>query len=119
MENAKKKKLQAAGWNVGSADEFLGLTPEETAFVEVKLTLSAQLKAHRLSQGISQTQLARRLGSSQSRVAKMEAADPSVSLDLLVRALIASGASKREVGDAIGAGPSRRRRTGKTRGNAA
>ncbi len=119
MENAKKKKLEAAGWKVGSAEEFLRLTPEEAAFVEVKLALSEQLKAHRQAQGISQTQLARRLGSSQSRVAKMEAADPSVSVDLLVRGLIASGASKRDIGRAIGASPSRRRRPGKTRGNAA
>ena len=40
----------------------------------------------------------KRLGSSQSRVAKMEAADPSVSLDLLVRGLLATGASPRDIG---------------------
>lgn len=119
MENAKKKRLEVAGWKVGSADEFLGLTPEEAAFVEVKLALSSQLKAQRLKRGISQTQLARRLGSSQSRVAKMEAADPTVSVDLLLRGLIASGASKREIGNAIGKGAAARTRTGKTRGNAA
>ncbi len=118
MDNERKKKLENAGWRVGSADEFLGLTPEETAFVEVKLALSETLRALRTKQGLSQTQLARRLGSSQSRVAKMEAADASVSVDLLVRALIASGASRRDIGAAIGAAPGKRVGRG-TRGNAA
>ncbi len=119
METERKKKLEKAGWRIGSADEFLELTPEETAFVEVKLALSAHLKAHRTKQGLSQAQLARRLGSSQSRVAKMEAADSSVSVDRLVRGLIASGASKRDIGKALGGAPGKRVRTGRTRGNAA
>ena len=119
MDRARKKKLQAAGWRVGSAEEFLGLTPEEAAFVELKLALSEQLRVRRTTQGISQTTLARRLGSSQSRVAKMEAADPSVSVDLLIRGLIASGASKRDIARAIASAPAKRRRTGETRGNAA
>lgn len=119
MDSEKKKKLENAGWRVGSAEEFLDLTPEETAFVEVKLALSEKLKAQRTRQGLSQAQLARRLGSSQSRVAKMEAADASVSVDLLVRGLIASGASKRDIGRAIGGAPAKRVRPGRTRGNAA
>ena len=119
VENAKKKKLERAGWRVGSAEEFLGLTPDEAAFVEVKLALSERLRARRTELGMSQTELARRLGSSQSRIAKMEAADASVSVDLLIRGLIASGASKRDIGNAIGAARPRRRRTGETRGNAA
>ncbi len=119
MDNDRKKKLEKAGWRVGSTDEFLGLTPEESAFVEVKLALSEKLKAHRTKQGLSQAQLARRLGSSQSRVAKMEAADASVSVDLLLRGLIASGASKRDIARAIGGAPDKGVRTGRTRGNAA
>jgi ribosome-binding protein aMBF1 (putative translation factor) len=119
VDKAKQKKLEAAGWRVGTAQDFLGLSPEEAAFVEVKLALSDTLRARRTQQGLSQAELARRLGSSQSRVAKMEAADASVSVDLLLRGLIASGASKREIGNAIGRTPSRRPRTGKTRGNAA
>ncbi len=119
MDNERKKKLEKAGWRVGSAGEFLGLSPEESAFVEVKLALSEQLKAHRTKQGLSQAQLARRIGSSQSRVAKMEAADASVSVDLLVRGLIASGASRRDIGRAISTAPDKRLRAGRTRGNAA
>jgi Helix-turn-helix len=79
MKTNRRKKLEAAGWKVGTAREFLGLSDEEAAFVELKLTLSASLKKCRTSQGLSQHELAKRLRSSQSRVAKMEASDPAVS----------------------------------------
>jgi DNA-binding XRE family transcriptional regulator len=101
MKPAKRKHLEAAGWKVGSAKDFLDLTPEEAAFVELKLTLSASLKARRQKHGLSQSDLAKRLRSSQSRVAKMEASDPAVSLDLLVRALFAAGAKKKDIAKAI------------------
>ena len=101
LSASKRKRLEAAGWKVGSARQFLGLTDEEAAFVELKLTLSASLKKCRTSQGLSQSELARRLRSSQSRVAKMEASDPAVSLDLLVRALLAAGAKKKDIATAI------------------
>ncbi|HET9982018.1 MAG TPA: helix-turn-helix transcriptional regulator [Longimicrobiales bacterium] len=117
MEKAKREKLEAAGWRVGSAAEFLELSGEEASFVELKLALSAELRERRDRAGLSQTQLARRLGSSQSRVAKMEASDPSVSVDLLIRALLAAGASRREIGRALGQPARKRPRTGQTRGN--
>jgi DNA-binding XRE family transcriptional regulator len=101
MTANKRKKLEAAGWKVGSANEFLGLSDEEAAFVELKLTLSASLKKCRTSQGLSQSELAKRLRSSQSRVAKMEASDPAVSLDLLIRARLAAGAKKKDIAKAI------------------
>jgi hypothetical protein len=101
MKASKRKKLEAAGWKVGSAREFLGLSDEEAAFVELKLTLSASLKKCRTSQSFSQSELAKRLRSSESRVAKMEASDPAVSLDLLIRALFAAGAKKKDIAKAI------------------
>src|SRR5258707_8372272 len=101
MKANRRKKLEAAGWKVGSARDFLDLSDEEAAFVELKLTLSASLKACRTSQGLSQSELAKRLRSSQSRVAKMEASDPAVSLDLLVRALLAAGAKRKDIARAI------------------
>jgi DNA-binding transcriptional regulator YiaG len=101
MKTNRRKKLEAAGWKLGSAKDFLDLTPEETAFVELKLTLSASLKECRKSQGLSQGDLAKRLRSSQSRVAKMEASDPAVSVDLLIRALLAAGAKKKDIAKAI------------------
>jgi ribosome-binding protein aMBF1 (putative translation factor) len=101
MKAQKKKRLEAAGWRTGSVADFLELTPEETAFVELKLALADLLKNLRVKNGWTQTDIARRLKSSQSRVAKMESADPSVSIDLLVRSCLLLGASRRQVARAI------------------
>ncbi|HXD32127.1 MAG TPA: helix-turn-helix transcriptional regulator [Pyrinomonadaceae bacterium] len=98
---ASRKQLEAAGWKFGSVREFLGLSEEEAAFVELKLTLSKSLKDCRVNQGLSQGELAKRLHSSQSRVAKMEASDPAVSIDLLIRALLAAGAKRKDIAKAI------------------
>jgi DNA-binding XRE family transcriptional regulator len=103
MDRAKKDRLVRAGWRSGDAADLLGLTPEEVAFVELKLALADSLRELRTSRALTQTQLAARLGSSQSRVAKMEAGDASVSLDLLVRSLLALGTSPAELGRIIAA----------------
>jgi hypothetical protein len=97
MKKTKKARLEAQGWKIGSVSEFLNLSPEETAYVEMKLALSKTLQDRRRRKGLTQLQLARMLRSSQSRVAKMEAGDPSVSLDLLVRSLLVLGAPKKSV----------------------
>ena len=101
MSAAKRRRLQAAGWAVGSARDFLGLSEAEAALIEMRLALSASLRERRASAGLTQAALAKRLGSSQSRVAKMEAGDPTVSLDLLIRALLAAGATRRDVAQAL------------------
>jgi DNA-binding XRE family transcriptional regulator len=101
MDARKKKRLEAAGWRVGSTQEFLGLSPAEAAYIELKIALSDKLKERRQGQQVTQQKLAELLGSSQSRVAKMEAGDPTVSLDLLLRALFALGATRRDVAKAI------------------
>ena len=101
MNQAKRQRLEAAGWKVGSAEEFLALTPEERAYLELKLNLSEAVKKRRLRMRLSQMALAARLKSSQSRIAKMEKGDPSVSVDLLLRALFATGATKRDIAKAI------------------
>lgn len=105
MKNAKRSRLEAHGWRVGSATEFVELTPEEAAFVETRLALSRFLRSRRTAQHLSQAALAKRLKSSQSRVAKMEAADASVSVDLLLRALFALGAKRRDIAMAIKSRP--------------
>jgi DNA-binding transcriptional regulator YiaG len=97
MNAAKRKRLEAAGWSVGSTADFLELSPEEAAFVELKLRLSECLKRRRKNQKLSQVAFAQKIRSSQSRVAKMEAGDPTVSLDLLIRALLATGATHRDL----------------------
>jgi predicted XRE-type DNA-binding protein len=97
MKKAKQQKLEKAGWAVGSAADFLRLSDEEAAFVELKVALSTNLKKRRLARRMTQAQLAKLLGSSQPRVAKMEGGDRSVTLDLLVRGLLTLGVSRREL----------------------
>jgi predicted XRE-type DNA-binding protein len=101
MDKTKRKRLEKKGWRIGSAAEFLDLTPEENRYIELKLALGEHLKRRRRSRRLSQESLAKLLSSSQSRVAKMEAADPSVSLDLLVRSLLALGSSEKELAKVI------------------
>lgn len=101
MKESKRKRLEAAGWTVGSADEFLALSAVESVLVDLRLALSQALKERRTKLHISQTTLAGRIKSSQSRVAKMEAADPEVSFELLLRALIATGATRHDVASVL------------------
>jgi len=95
MKSTKKKRLETKGWKVGTVAEFLRLSPEESAYIEMKLALSKNLRERRKDKSLTQDQLARFLKSSQSRVAKMETGDPSVSLDLLVRSLLFLGESRK------------------------
>lgn len=98
MDEKKRKRLEEKGFRVGSAADFLGLTPEEEAYIEIRLEVSTLIKSQRTKRGWTQEQLARAMGSSQSRVAKMEAGDPSTSLDLMIKALLRLGISKKEIG---------------------
>ena len=101
MKAAKRRRLEQSGWRVGSAEDFLGLNNEEQTLVEIKLALADAVKTQREKHRLSQSALAARMRSSQSRVAKIEAGDPSVSLDLLVRAVLAAGATKKELAKAL------------------
>jgi predicted XRE-type DNA-binding protein len=101
MDKEKRARLEAKGWKVGSAEEFLGLTPEEAAYVELRLKLSDAVRELRKKKHLTQTQLAEILQSSQSRVAKVEAADETVSLDLLIRSLLALGATDQDLAEVI------------------
>ena len=104
MNKEKRRRLEKAGWKVGSAADFVNLSPAEATFVELKLALAQGLRVRREEEGLTQQQVARRMGSSQSRVAKMEAADSSVSIDLLIRALLTLGATRAEVARLVRAG---------------
>ena len=98
MNESKKARLEKKGWRVGSAQEFLNLSKQESQFIELKLRLSHALKDKRQESGLTQAEAARILLSSQSRLAKMEVGDPSVSMDLLIRALLTMGTTTRELG---------------------
>ena len=101
MRNDKKARLERAGWVVGDSAQFLKLSTQEQRFVELKLALAAGVRQFRERRGLTQAALAKRLGSSQSRVAKMEAADVSVSLDLMMRSLLTTGATANEIAKLI------------------
>jgi predicted transcriptional regulator len=97
VREEKRRRLEAKGWKVGTAQEFLRLTAEEAAYIELKVRLAVGLREWRRRRNLTQAELAKRLQSSQSRIAKMEAGDPSVSLDLLIKSLLTLGASRREL----------------------
>ena len=101
MKATKRKKLESKGWKVGSVEDFLELSSEEVAYIEMKHALSNSLKERRTKEKLSQVEVAKIFKTSQSRVAKMEAGDPSVSIDLLVKSLLALGASPKELAKAI------------------
>lgn len=101
MRASKRQSLMAGGWRVGNAAEFLGLSAEEEAMIDLRLKLADGLKDRRIRKRLTQVELAKAVNSSQSRVAKMEAGDPTVSIDLLVRSLIALGASNRDLAKII------------------
>lgn len=101
MKESTRKRLTRKGWKMGSVREFLGLSAEEEAYIELRLKLADGLKARRSAKNVTQTELAEVMKSSQSRVAKMESGDPTVSLDLLVKSLLALGTSNRELAQII------------------
>ena len=105
MKQSKRRRLEAKGWKFGSAKDLLNLTDEDVDYIELHFSLAALLTKRRKSLGYTQTDVADLISSSQSRVAKMEAGDPSVSVDLLIRALLALGVNRKQVGRAIGASP--------------
>ncbi len=101
MDKRKRELLEAQGWKVAGAREFLDLTDEELEYIEIKIALSRLVKEQRKRRRLTQQRAAKIIGSSQSRVAKMEAGDPSVSIDLYVKSIIALGGSREELGEAI------------------
>ena len=100
MNQAKRERLEAKGWKVGTVADFLELTPEESALIEIKLALSRKLRERRQNQ-MTQAELAQRIHSSQPRIAKAESGDGSVSIELLLRAMLATGATPQDIGNTI------------------
>jgi transcriptional regulator with XRE-family HTH domain len=97
MNKAKIAELKKHGWSIGSVTDFLELSPAEEAFIELKVSLAQDIQKQRQEIDMTQLQLAQCINSSQSRVAKIEKNDPSVSLDLMVKALLALRTSAAEI----------------------
>lgn len=100
MDQAKKERLESKGWKIGTVSDFLELTPQETILVEIKLALSQSLKERRRKL-MTQRELASKISSSQPRIAKAESGDASVSIELLIRAILATGATPQDIGRVI------------------
>ena len=103
MHATKRKRVEAAGWRVGSVQEFLGLTDREVILIDMRLALAAAVRSRRARRGLTQLELARSLKSSQSRIAKMEAGEAGVSFDLMILALLGLGATPRGIGRILSA----------------
>jgi DNA-binding XRE family transcriptional regulator len=101
MDSKKRTQLENSGWVSTTVEEFLGLSSEEIAYINLKLYLASIVKSQRKDRKFTQQTLATLMGSSQSRIAKMENGDPSVSLDLLFRALMYLGISKGQLAQII------------------
>ncbi len=101
MNSEKQEILEKKGWKIGSAKDFLALTGEEESYIDLKLKLSANLRKLRIDRKLTQIEFARMIKSSQSRVAKLETGDPSVSIDLIIRSLLALGTSNKEIAKTI------------------
>jgi len=106
MRDSKKRRLISKGWKIGNAREFLGLSAEEEAYIDLRLRLADGLRRRRVNRRLTQIALAKAIRSSQSRVAKMEAGDPTVSLDLIIRSLLVLGASRKDLARIILGPPS-------------
>ena len=98
MDKKRKQQLEEKGFRVGSAADFLELTPEEETYIDIRLDISNMVKSQRAKRGWTQEQLARAIGSSQSRIAKLEGGDPGISMDLMIKALLRLGTSKKQIG---------------------
>lgn len=91
MKKTKKAKLEANGWRVGSAKEFLGLSDEEMRVIDVKIKLVQLHRKQRMKKGLTQHALAEKIHTSQSRIAKLEQGKRNISTDLILKSLYAMG----------------------------
>jgi DNA-binding XRE family transcriptional regulator len=101
MNTHEKNRLKEKGWRVGSTQDFLELTDAELAYIDLRLALARALREQRRQSQSTQTQVARMIHSNQSRVAKMESGDASVSLDLLIRSLLTLGITRDDLAQTI------------------
>ena len=97
MNELLDDQLAAAGWRVGTVAEFLGMTPQEEGILEIRVGLMKALRDHRKRSELTQAQVAERIGSGQAKIARLENGDGKATIDLLIRAAMAAGASLQDI----------------------
>ena len=97
MDKERIKKLEKVGWKMGDFGDAFDLTPEDRTFVEMRLAAAREVDRLREEQGVSQRELARRLGTKQPTVSRMLRTPATSTLDSLVRALLALGATPKKI----------------------
>ena len=103
MDGEERAKMKAMGYVVvNDAADWLELTEVERQIVDLRVRLGREIRRRRTEAGLSQAQLAEKIGSSQSRVAKAEGRAPGVAIDLMMRAFFATGGTVDELAQAIG-----------------
>ena len=101
MDKKKAEWIEEQGFEITTVEQFLGLTPEESAFIEFKLRMANKAKELRKRQALTQVQVAELTGTNQARISRLENGDESVSLDTIFHALFALGVEKQEIADVI------------------
>ena len=103
MDAEERAQMEAMGYAVvDDAADWLELTDVERQIVDLRIKLGREIRRRRTGAGLSQAQLAEKIGSSQSRVAKAEGMAPGVAFDLMLRAFFATGGTVDELAQAIG-----------------
>ena len=91
MKEVKKRILEVNGYKVTDSDAWLGLSKEESQLVDIRVALAQELERVRKAKGITQAELARRVGTKQSGVARMLNNPDTSTMDNLVKGLMALG----------------------------
>ncbi len=115
MNSKKRKALKAAGWKIGDAADFLGMSDQERQLLDARVEVALAVRRQRESHKLSQQQLASRIKTSQPRIVKIERAAADVSLDQLLRTFAAAGG---RIAVKRAASPTGRRLKSKTKSNA-
>ncbi len=88
------KRRKGTTWVETDVQELLDLSAQDLVIVEFRAALALALQQARKRQKLTQETAAKTIGTSQAQVARMEAGQSSITIDRLIKALIALGVSR-------------------------
>ena len=97
MDTKKRKQLEAAGYQITDSADWLGLTPQEQAIVNMRVNFALEIERVRKASNITQRELADKIGTRQSGVARMLNNPTTATIDSLIKTLLALGASPKRI----------------------